>query len=267
MDQQNVTSCNVCKSSVAAGALFCTNCGARLPEPQAAATETQTVTEAIGKAPEVSLCIKCNAILEPQAMFCTTCGARVSAQGLDAPVIAGSGKTSVISPSAAAAPAMAATNSASANSASSNPAAQPEVKDLSTGLGQSSSALKPGVFIVIALVLIVGIAAAMLWMRPSAAKSNHVIILAPQQTSFTVEPNSSAQVAVSVQGDGGAGLSWKIAESYGGTVQAAGVTVHGSQFLYHATYHAGGTPGDYHIVASSAANSDSSVTILVHVER
>jgi hypothetical protein len=262
MERQNVTSCNVCKSSVAPGALFCTNCGTRLPEPQAAATERQTETEATAKAQEVSRCIKCNAILEPQAMFCTTCGARVSAQELDAPVFGASGKTSVIPSSAAAAPAIAATNSGSAS-----PAASAEVKDRLTELGRSSTALKPGVFVVLALVLIVGVAAVMLWMRPSAAKSNHVIILAPQQTSVTVEPNSSSPVAVSVQGDGGAGLTWKIAESYGGTVQPAGVTVHGSQFLYHATYHAGGTPGDYHIVASSAANSDSSVTILVHVER
>jgi hypothetical protein len=126
---------------------------------------------------------------------------------------------------------------------------------------------KHGFFVLIALVLILIVATAILWMRQSPAKSNHVIILTPQATSFTVEPNSSTQVAVSVQGDGGAGLSWKIAESYGGRVQPAGVTVHGNKFLYQATYHAGGTPGEYHIVASSAANPDSSVTILVHVER
>lgn len=262
MDQQNVTSCNVCKSSVATGALFCTNCGTRLPELQTAATETQAVAEATEKPPEIPRCMKCNAVLEPQAMFCTICGAGVSAQELAAPVIAESGKKAVISQAAAAAPARAATSSVPAN-----PAPNPETKDPLSDLGQSSSALKPGVFVVVALILIVGVAAAMLWMRPSAAKSNHVIILTPQRTSFTVEPNSSTQVAVSVQGDGGAGLSWKIAESYGGTVQPAGVTVHGSQFLYHATYHSGGTPGDYHIVANSAENPDSSVTILVHVER
>jgi hypothetical protein len=266
MSPQNLAPCNVCKSSVAPDALFCTTCGTRLPEPQPA-TETQAVVDEKGKPPDVPRCIKCNAVLESQALFCTGCGARVNAAELAVPDTVPSERAAVISQSAAA-PAMAATNSASAGSASADPAAQPEGTDISTGLGQSSSALKPGIFVVIALVLIVGVAAVMLWMRPSsAAQSNHVIILAPQSTSFTVEPNSSTQVTVSVQGDGGAGLSWKIAETYGGTVQPAGVTVRGSQFLYHGTYHAGGTPGDYHIVASSAANPESRVTILVHVER
>lgn len=262
MDQQNETSCSVCKSSVAPDALFCTNCGTRLHEPQATAAEIQTVTEKTDKPFQVPRCIKCNTILEPEAMFCTGCGARVSARELAPTVIAEPEKSSAISQSAAAAPAMETTKSTSAN-----PAPIAELKDSVTELGQSSSGLKPGVFVVIALVLIMGVAAAMLWMRPSQAKSNHVIILTPQRTSFTVEPNSSAQVAVSVQGDDGAGLSWKIAESYGGRVQPAGVTVRGGQFLYRATYQAGGTPGDYHIVASSAANPDSSVTILAHVER
>lgn len=265
MSPQNLASCTVCKSSVAPDALFCTTCGTRLPEPQTA-TETQAVVDEKGKPSDVPRCIKCNAILEPQALFCTGCGARVSAAELAVTDAVPSERAAVTSQSAAA-PAMAATNSASVDSASASPAAQPQGNDVSKGLGQSSSALKPGVFVVIALVLIVGVAAAMLWMRPSAAKSNHVIILAPQSTSFTVEPNSSTQVTVSVQGDDGAGLSWKIAETYGGTVQPAGVTVRGSQFLYQATYRAGGTPGDYHIVASSAANPESRVTILVHVER
>ncbi|HEU5415949.1 MAG TPA: zinc ribbon domain-containing protein [Candidatus Angelobacter sp.] len=265
MSPQNLASCNVCNSSVAPDALFCTNCGTRLPEPQMV-IETQAVVDEKDKPSDVPRCIECNAVLEPQALFCTGCGARVSAAELAVPDAVPSERAAVISQSAAA-PAMAAINSVSADSASANPAAQPQGNDVSKGLGQSSSALKPGVFVVIALVLIVGVAAVMLWMRPSAAKSNHVIILAPQSTSFTVEPNSSTQVTVSVQGDDGAGLSWKIAETYGGTVQPAGVTVRGSQFLYHAAYHSGGTPGDYHIVASSAANPDSRVTILVHVQR
>lgn len=168
----------------------------------------------------------------------------------------------------AAAPAMAVMKSPSTSSL---PMQQPQnvARQLgkSSPLGESSAAPKSGIFVILALILIVAAATAILLMRPSGPKPGHVIILTPQRTSLTVEPKETAPLSVAVQGDNGAGLSWKIAESYGGTVQPAGVTVRGSQFLYHATYHAGGTPGDYHVVASSAANRDSSITILVHVER
>lgn len=53
----------------------------------------------------------------------------------------------------------------------------------------------------------------------------------------------------------------------GGKVDPAGVTVQGQQFVYRANYHAGGTPGDYHVVATSLANKESRVSIRVHVER
>jgi hypothetical protein len=164
----------------------------------------------------------------------------------------------------AAAPAMAVMNSESTRTSS---LAKQQYENISTQLGESSSAPKPGIFVILALVLIVAAATAILLTRPSGSKPAHVIILTPQRTSFTVEPNATIRLGIAVQGDNGTGLIWKIPESYGGTVQPAGVTVRGSQFLYHATYHAGGTPGDYHVVATSAANRDSSVTILVHVER
>lgn len=164
----------------------------------------------------------------------------------------------------AAAPAMAVMNSESTR-AKSLPNQRSD--NISTQLGESSSAPKPGIFVILALILIVAAGTAVLLMRSSGPKPSHVIILTPQRTTITVEPNATIRLNIAVQGDNGAGLSWKIAESYGGTVQRAGVTVRGSQFLYHATYHAGGTPGDYHVVATSAANRDSSVTILVHVER
>ena len=162
----------------------------------------------------------------------------------------------------AAAPAMAVINSASTSSL---PMQQPQ--NVSRQLGGSSSAPRSGMIVILALILVLAAGTAILLMRPSGPKPGHVIILTPQRTSLTVEPNETTRLSVAVQGDNGAGLAWKIAENYGGTVQPAGVTVRGSQFLYHATYHAGGTPGDYHVVASSAANRDSSITILVHVER
>ena len=315
---QNATTCPACNSAVAPDALFCTNCGSRLPEPPAT-TPAQTLPEAAGKSSDVARCIKCNAILEPEAMFCTSCGTRVSVTGVTEPEVTMFEKKAAISRPEATQPAVNANTAsgseaagaraetsslptasseansnpvqASANSSlpfarvpanqtaaaaamqpvSSTQAATPlpssQRTDASTDLGQSSSARKPGVIVAMGLILLVAVAAAMLWMRSAAPVSRHVIILTPQPSSLAVEPNASVQLSVSVQGDGGAGLSWKIAESYGGTVQPAGVTLHGSQFLYHATYNSGGTPGDYHVVATSAANRDSSVTILVHVER
>ena len=317
---QNATTCPVCNSAVAPDALFCTNCGSRLPEPPATITqEAQTLPEAAGKSSDVARCSKCNANLEPEAMFCTNCGTRVSVTGVSAPEVTMFEKKAAVSQPEATQPAVNANTASGSEAAgaraetSSRPTASSEANsspvqasannslpfarvpanqtaaaaamqpvsstqsatpvpssqrtDASTKLGQSSSARKGGVFVAVGLVLIVAVAAAMLWMRSAAPVSRHVIILTPQPSSLAVEPNASVQLSVSVQGDGGAGLSWKIAESYGGTVQPAGVTLHGSQFLYHATYNSGGTPGDYHVVATSAANRDSSVTILVHVER
>ena len=311
---QNATTCPVCNSAVAPDALFCTNCGSRLPEPPATITQAQTLPEAAGKSSDVFRCVKCNANLEPEATFCTSCGTRVTVTGVTEPEVTMFEKKAAISQPEATQPAdnvntasesdAAETSSlptasseansspvqASANSSlpfarvpanqtaaaaamqavsstQATPLSSSQHTDVATELGQSSSARKPGIFVAVGLVLIVAVAAAMLWMRSAAPVSRRVIILTPQPSSLAVEPNASVQLSVSVQADGGAGLSWKIAESYGGTVQPAGVTLHGSQFLYHATYRAGGTPGDYHVVATSAANRDSSVTILVHVER
>jgi hypothetical protein len=87
------------------------------------------------------------------------------------------------------------------------------------------------------------------------------------QSSITVEPNSITELGVAVQGDGGAGISWRVQESYGGRVEPAGVTAQGRQIIYKAAYHAGGTPGDYHVVATSAVDKQSQVAITVHVER
>ena len=315
---QNAATCPACNSAVAPDALFCTNCGTRLPEPSAPVTQRQAESEPEGKPSHIARCLNCKAVLEPEAIFCTACGTRISKPDVAGPDVAVSGNkfgtsqseqtqpvphasqaseskiadriadnsaapvvpnpgnslkdassadNSSLLPSAnqsAAAPAMAAMNSESTRT-SSLPKQQSE--NISTKLGESSSAPKPGIFVILALVLIVAAATAILLTRPSGSKPAHVIILTPQRTSFTVEPNATIRLSIAVQGDNGTGLFWKIPESYGGTVQPAGVTVRGSQFLYHATYHAGGTPGDYHVVATSAANRDSSVTILVHVER
>jgi hypothetical protein len=317
---QNAATCPACNSAVAPDALFCTNCGTRLPAP---VTQKQAELEPEGKPSHIARCLNCKAVLEPEAIFCTACGARISepdvagpdvavsknnfgmsqseqtqpvphasqasesqaseskiadriADNAAAPVVpnpgnslkdASSADNSSLLPSAnqsAAAPAMAVMDSESTRTSS---LANQQSENISTKLGESSSAPKPGIFVILALVLIVAAATAILLTRPSGSKPAHVIILTPQRTSFTVEANATIRLSIAVQGDNGTGLFWKIPESYGGTVQPAGVTVRGSQFLYHATYHAGGTPGDYHVVATSAANRDSSVTILVHVER
>jgi hypothetical protein len=127
--------------------------------------------------------------------------------------------------------------------------------------------------IVVLLLVILG-AAALLWLRPSTGSSggvtlsgSKVLILTPELSTITVEPNSTSALGVAVQGDGGAGITWKVAENYGGSVVPAGVTLQGNRIIYKATYHSGGTPGDYHVVATSGANKDVRVTVTVHVER
>lgn len=319
MSFQNAATCPACQSAVAPDALFCTNCGTRLPELSATDTQTKAAPEAAGESSHITRCLNCNAVLEREAMFCTACGTGIGGPDVTAPDVVVSENNSGASQSelsqpmpdanqasesktadkladvsavavvpdaspkstssadnsfplaaaaspnqSAAAPAMAVMNSESTRTIS-LPKQQPQ--NVSRQLGGSSSAPKSGIFVIFALILVLAAGTAILLMRPSGPKPGHVIILTPQRTSLTVEPNATTRLSVAVQGDNGAGLSWKIAESYGGTVQPAGVTVRGSQFLYHATYHAGGTPGDYHLVASSAANRDSSITILVHVER
>ena len=250
--------------------MFCTACGTRISAPNASAPDVgvsgnnlgRPVSDATDPPPNASHVSESNTADK----IADTSAVAVVPDVITSPNVTSSADNAVPTvPSAnqsAAAPAMAVMSSASTSSL---PMRQPQ--NVSRQLGGSSSAPKPGIFVIVVLILIVAAATAILFMRPSGQKPGHVIILTPQRTSLTVEPNETSRLSVSVQGDSGAGLTWKIAESYGGTVQPAGVTVRGSQFLYHAVYHAGGTPGDYHIVASSAANRDSSITIQVHVER
>lgn len=134
-------------------------------------------------------------------------------------------------------------------------------------LGQAPGGRKTGPFVILVLVLLIAVAGAVLWLRPAGPMQGKVLILTPESSSVTLEPNSSIQLGVAVQGDGGAGVSWKVQENYGGRVEPAGVTARGEQIIYKAAYHAGGTPGDYHVVATSAANPESRVSITVHVER
>jgi len=267
----DVFRCVKCNANLEPEAMFCTSCGTRVtvtgvPEPEVTMFEKKA---AISQPEATQPAVNVNTASESDAA-----GARAETSSL--PTASSEANSSPVQASAnsslpfARVPAnqtAAAAAMQAASSTQATPLSSSQHTHVATELGKSSSARKPGVFVAVGLVLIVAVAAAMLWMRSAAPVSRRVIILTPQPSSLAVEPNASVQLSVSVQGDGGAGLSWKIAESYGGTVQPAGVTLHGSQFLYHATYRAGGTPGDYHVVATSAANRDSSVTILVHVER
>lgn len=133
-------------------------------------------------------------------------------------------------------------------------------------LGQAPGGRKTGPLVILVLLLLIALAGAVLWLRPSAP-TGKVLILTPESSSVTVEPNSTTQLGVAVHGDSGAGVSWKVQENYGGRVEPAGVTARGEQIIYKAAYHAGGTPGDYHVVATSEANPESRVSITVHVER
>jgi hypothetical protein len=269
--------CLNCKAVLGPEAISCTACGTRISEPEVTGPDVAVSENNFGTSQSEQTQPVPHASQASESQTSESKIADRIADNSAAPVVPNPGNSlkeasradnsSPLMPSAnqsAAAPAMAVMNSESTRTSS---LAKQQSENISTKLGESSSAPKPGIFVILALVLIVAAATAILLTRPSRSKPAHVIILTPQRTSFTVEPNATIRLSIAVQGDNGTGLFWKIPESYGGTVQPAGVTIRGSQFLYHATYHAGGTPGDYHVVATSAANRDSSVTILVHVER
>ena len=266
-----------CGAAVETGAVFCTGCGIRLPEHASEAARSASSAET-KPTPPTKLCPACKAMIEPEAAFCNGCGTRMAKACVNesAPAAAvtsvptpAAGKPTVApvqprrassSSRALAGPAMAAQP---AYATSSQPKPQPE-------LGGSSSTHKLGPIVIVVLLLVILGAAALLWLRPSTTPSSSgskVLILTPQPSSLTVEPNSTTSLSVAVQGDGGAGVTWKIAENYGGSIAPAGVTLQGSRIIYKATYSSGGTPGDYHVVATSAANKDVRVCIPVRVER
>jgi hypothetical protein len=158
----------------------------------------------------------------------------------------------------------------SAAAAATQPAYEASTALAQPEMGKGSSGSRVGLIVIVILLLVIAGAGAMLWLRqsPSSGSStNKVLIVTPSPASLTIEPNATATLSVAVEGDGGAGMSWKVAENYGGTVQPAGVSVQGPQVIYKATYHSGQTPGDYHVVATSAANKDVKVSITVHVAR
>lgn len=209
-------------------------------------------------------CAKCKTNAEPGAVFCTGCGTRLPEPATSA----GGDGTATVSGPLSQPPAQAA--AASAIAAAAQPAYEPAQGANSyspTAFGQAPAGRKTGGFVIVALVLLIAVAGAVLWLRASAHSPRNVLILAPVQSSITVEPNSTTELGVAVQGDGGAGISWVVQESYGGRVEPAGVTAQGQQIIYKAAYRAGGTPGDYHVVATSAADKQSQVAITVHVER
>ena len=125
---------------------------------------------------------------------------------------------------------------------------------------------KAGPLVVISLVILAVIAGAILMVSRSRSASK-ALILAPDSPSVTCHRNGTVSLGVAVRGDVGAGLTWKIEERNGGQVEAAGVTAQGQDILYKATYHAPARQGDYHVVAASSANRESSATIAVHVTR
>jgi Double zinc ribbon len=265
--------CPKCGAAAEAGAVFCTGCGIRLPE----AASNQSSTAGEGRAPnaEGEKCPVCQEVIEPGAAFCTGCGAGIG-KADDTTVAPGGTAISTPAatlqqPSESVQSGVAGSSSVAASTAavqpayavSAGPKSQPE-------LGGSSSGHKLGPTVIVVLLLVILGAAALLWLRPSSAPSSSgskVLILTPQPSSLTVEPNSTTSLSVAVQGDNGAGVTWKIAENYGGSVAPAGVTLQGSRVIYKATYHSGGTPGDYHVVATSATNKDVRVSIAVRVER
>ncbi|MGE5321865.1 MAG: hypothetical protein ACM3SW_03335 [Actinomycetota bacterium] len=150
----------------------------------------------------------------------------------------------------------------------SEPGPAPASGDPAATLGQvPSGGRRSGPLVILVLVLLIVLCGVALWLRPSSTKPGQVIILTPETSMVTVEPGATIQLGVAAQGDGGSGMSWKIQENYGGTVEPAGVTLRGAETIYKARYHAGETPGDYHVVATSVANKQSLVTIAVHVER
>lgn len=61
---KGVQICPGCGSEVAIGALFCTNCGAKQPDPPAPPV------------PEGGVCVSCGSPLTPGALFCNNCGTR-----------------------------------------------------------------------------------------------------------------------------------------------------------------------------------------------
>jgi hypothetical protein len=200
-------------------------------------------------------CPDCKAPVESGAAFCTNCGTRL-------PEITAATRVDTVAPS----PSL-------SNSAARVTAAQPAFEPPATPafqpeLGQTAHGSKAGPLIILVLVLVIIGAVALFWLRPSGSQSStRVLILTPVAASLTVDPDSTSTLGVTVQGDGGAGVTWKIAESYGGRIEPAGVTILGKRMFYQASYHAGGTPGDYHVIATSAASKQSHVTITVHVER
>ena len=98
----------------------------------------------------------------------------------------------------------------------------------------------------------------------SAAAANLTITISPAETEVSV--GEAHDFSATVSGSGDTDVSWSVVEgSAGGTVVNRGAQAKGGAVANLGVYVAPTTPGTYHIVATSKANTTKSATAEVLV--